>query len=281
MQHARLDSLHNHQMFFAPSIPFLKSPIGPFTSITPTKPSTLALLWSSTIPPNALTHHLSGSGTSRHPPRRKCAYSRVVGDETKFWTYEWCGGGFEREYTRVLSPEGEGGVGAQNPDTANTIPGGTVIRPCLKHNCDMETQLRIEPSASSVMLSWAAAMALIASAATSMSDDEVWPDVKLAGVAGVSSPSAGVRMEAWKILLLLEGGVSLPCSLETALRDVFVLARLTKRPTMKTYRIKNSMSGECDGFDSKKRKQTHLLSHPTILCLTSYLCNMGISRRNW
>jgi len=77
----------------------------------------------------------------------------------------------------------------------------------------------------------------------------------LAGVAGVSSPSAGVRTEAWNILLLLEGGVSFPCSLETALRDVFALARLTKRPTMKSYRKKkNSMSCEYGRFDPRKKK---------------------------
>jgi len=58
-----------------------------------------------------------------------------------------------REYTGALSPEGEGGGGAQNPDAANTIPGGTVMRPCLKHICDMEIQLRVAPSASSVILS--------------------------------------------------------------------------------------------------------------------------------
>lgn len=49
----------------------------------------------------------------------------------------YCGGGFECEYPPVVDSE-DGG--AENPEAANNIPGGKVIRPCLKHTCDTEMQ---------------------------------------------------------------------------------------------------------------------------------------------
>lgn len=137
----------------------------------PSRSANLSFLISSISPPRQLTHHLFSCSTSFHPPFiSACIFFGCPPRATYIVsrTVSQCGGGFAREYVVVCAEpalgkemltteevsklEGEAlrWGDAENPFMARTSAGGTVILPCLKQICDIETVWRTEPSASSM-----------------------------------------------------------------------------------------------------------------------------------